>query len=163
MPKFEAKKFKSCAGDEGDCISGELHVDGVHAASVNYDGRGGPYRWYWHDKVSQKTFEEFVASRPEVPFGGGMEGTFKPDNDWVFMELCGRIKMRKQCKTKTLFRLKHDDPDVYCILNVAFTPLIAGHLRSRHGDNLAEIINETLAADRCLNVNKGETNERPYC
>lgn len=55
-------------------------------------------------------------------------------------------RLKRQCQTKTLFRLKGDKPDAHWIVKAPYTPALAARIRAKHGDNLVEIINETLAA-----------------
>jgi hypothetical protein len=51
--------------------------------------------------------------------------------------------LREECLTKTLFRLKTDDPDDYRQLeDIAYSKELAETLKAKHGDSLIEIINE---------------------
>ena len=149
MPtKFEIKKFKSQMGHEGPGFFCHLYVDGVKGAEAIDQGDGGMVYWTWFDQEAKRKFEAHVASLPEREYGEGMEGTYKPDADTAIVDLIAEFETRKtftrKCKTKTLFRLKGQKPEEYYEMKVAFTSQVAENLRRKHGDNLAEIINETV-------------------
>ena len=55
-------------------------------------------------------------------------------------------RLKAQCRTKTLYRLKTDEEGRYWICKRPYNPILAAQIRAKHGDNLAEIINESLAA-----------------
>jgi hypothetical protein len=147
-PKFEIKKFKVNRGHEGTGFYCHLWVDGVRGAEVIDEGNGGSCHWYWFDQGARKKFEAHVAAQPERPYGNGMEGTCKPDADEVIAGIIDEQEIRKKwaraCKTKTLFRLKADKPEEYRVMKAPFTDGLALQLRTKHQDNLLEIINETL-------------------
>jgi hypothetical protein len=55
-------------------------------------------------------------------------------------------RMKRQCKTKTLFRLVDDDEGKYWIMKAVYSPIVKTRLEIKYGDKLAEIINEKYAA-----------------
>ena len=153
-PKFEIRKFKSQRGHEGPGFACELYVDGVRGADVVDQGDGGMIYWHWFDAEAKKKWDEHVAAQPEEECGleFGLPSTMeKPDQDTVMARLVDEFEARRaytrKCKTKTLFRLKSDKPDTYHEVKLAFTPRVADRLRQQYGDDLLEIINETLARD----------------
>jgi hypothetical protein len=151
MPKFEIKKFKSQRGMEGPGFSCDLYVDGVRGADVIDHGDGAPIYWFWFNQEAKRVFEAYVASQPEEPNEYGLPPS-KPDADTVMSHIIDQFETRKKilraAKTKCLFRLKDDGPDVaYRSLNIPYGPDAVKCLHDRFGDRLAEIINETLAKE----------------
>ena len=55
-------------------------------------------------------------------------------------------RMKRQCKTKTLFRLKGDAEGKYWVCGRVYNEFIKKHLETKYGDKLAEIVNERYAA-----------------
>jgi hypothetical protein len=145
MPKFEIKNFKSQRGHEGPGFYCILWVDGVKGAEVINQGDGGMCYWHWFNKEAEKTWVDHVAAQPELEdeFGGK---PYKQDQDTVIAGLVDDYEIRKHlvrlCKTKTLYRLKKDDS--VWEMRVRYAPEVGAKLRAKHGDNLHEIINETM-------------------
>jgi len=113
-PKLTVTKYKSCRGDEGDCFSCDLLVDGKTVAHVEYDGRGGNFRYDWRPDGSEYFREPgpvgtallaWVATLPEEDCCGMM---LKPDLDLKVSEVIDNMleekRLRKLCKTKTVVR-----------------------------------------------------------
>lgn len=153
MSKFEIRSLKTFRGVEGPAFDCILYVDGVKAADVLNDGWGGCYRWTWLNKEAKVKWDAYVAAQPEEPYGFGMDGTFKPDGDFVVeglvMALQDRKKMLRQMKTLTLFRLKGDKEKglAYHSVKMPFDHKAIEWLHKKFGDELVEIINETLLAE----------------
>ena len=154
MPKFEIKHFRSQRGHEGPGFYCILWVDGVKAAEAIDQGDGGCVHWHWFDQEAKRKFDEHVASLPEEDIGHGL-GKCKPDADTVIVNLVCEYEMKKKrlarikrdIKKHCCFRLKSEagtDTD-YHTLNYPYSPKAAEWLRTKYGDDLAEILNETHA------------------
>ena len=55
-------------------------------------------------------------------------------------------KIKRQCKTKTLFKLKGDEEGRYWVFPRPYSPQVRVAIEGKYGDNLVEIINERYAA-----------------
>jgi len=55
-------------------------------------------------------------------------------------------RMKRQCKTKTLFRLVGDEKGRYWTMKAVYSSVIKTRLEMKYGDKLVEIINEKYAA-----------------
>jgi len=55
-------------------------------------------------------------------------------------------RMKRQCKTKTLFKLTGDEEGRYWTISRVYTPVLKTQLETKYGDKLVEIINERWAA-----------------
>ena len=55
-------------------------------------------------------------------------------------------RMKRQCKTKTLFRVEGDEDGKYWVVGSPYSPAVKAHLEAKYGDKLAEIVNERFAA-----------------
>ena len=148
--KAEIKSYKECAGNEGPAFSCSLWIDGVKAAEVKYDGWGGPYLWRWLNDAAKATWDAYVKAQPPVPPMHEGEGD-KPlaiDDDIALEDIINADRERKQiarwCRTNVVFRLKGDEPGTFHKFKGQFTPAVKERLRKQYGDQLAEIMNETL-------------------
>ena len=148
MPKFELKKFHQNRGHEGLGYDCELWMDGKLAAHCNNEGGGGSDMIRYATPEMQRKVEAHIATLP--PYHWGEEDFHLDDSpmtiDLLMMTLITEMQTNKafkrQCKTKTLFRLKGDAADEYHSSKQVFTPKIAEGIRKHYGDQLLEIINE---------------------
>jgi hypothetical protein len=148
MPKFELKKFHENRGHEGLGYDCDLYMDGVLVCHSNNEGGGGPDM---HHFVSKEMRDKVMAHIATLPPHRWTEDDIDMedspmDMDLFMMELVGEFQANKafkrQCKTKTLFRLKTDKPNEYHVSKQVFTAKIAEGMRKHYGDQLLEIINE---------------------
>lgn len=150
MPKYEVKKIKTFMGREGEGFNCTLYRNGKSVADVIDSANGGCYRWAWSDCESERveveipcgkkivnrrctpeeaTFLRHVFKQPDCP-------NFEPA-DWYVSKL---IDLR-DCKTKTLFRLKSTPAYTMMVLNKKFTPEVKKSLETQYGDQLEKIYN----------------------
>lgn len=150
VPVFEIKKHKSCDGSDGIAYSCELWVNGRLGAFVNNEGRGGSTWFRWVDADLERITTNYVDCLPLIPSKTETELQLWPngrsnDLECFIAELCDKEdeekRIRKLCRTKTVFRLKSDEEHLYTLTN-PFSAAAAAHLRAKHGDNLKEIFNE---------------------
>lgn len=128
--ELSIKNYKACRGNEGDAFSLTLHLDGKKAASVEYDGSGGPYNWRWIDRSLQEAFKRYVAERNPEP------DTYGCHADILLEEEIEAIRLRKtfarRCKKETLFRLPDDKPGVWRRIPAPFDESIRVSLLAKH-------------------------------
>jgi hypothetical protein len=55
-------------------------------------------------------------------------------------------RIRRQCRTKTLYKLTTDDEGRYWVCKRPYNAIVAAQLRAKYGAKLVEIYNETFAA-----------------
>ena len=149
MPKFELKKFHENRGHEGMGYDCELWMDGKLAAHCNNEGGGGPDMYHFVSKDMERKVMAHIATLPPYRWEATefTEAHDSPMNMDIFMmelicEFQANKAFKRQCKTKTLFRLKGDAADEYHLSKQVFTPKIAEGIRKHYGDQLLEIINE---------------------
>lgn len=144
---YSVKNVKKFSGHEGEpCHSGSLYRGTKRIATFTEDTWGGPTILHFKPAEEEKLFQETVKALPPATFDFGAGEQAMSYNDDMFIgELLEDFFLRKDCKKKTLFRLKGDKSDQYWTVKVAFSPLVKVRLQERHGDDLVEIINERYA------------------
>ena len=144
----QIKNYRECAGNEGPAFSCSLWIDGVKVAEVRYDGRGGPYMWRWLHDAANATWAAYVKAQPPMPplHEGGEPLAI--NDDIALEDIFNAERERKQvtrwCKTNVVFRLTTDEPGVFHKFKGQFTPAVKERLGKQYGDQLLEIMNETL-------------------
>ena len=113
--QFDIKNFKSCMGREGQAFSCTLYIDGKKACLAREAGDGGEINMDWFPGTSaiRLQWDDYVAGLPEQPSGYDGIGPLRPDNGMALETHHQRLriqqeKVRRLCKTKTLFTLKGD-------------------------------------------------------
>lgn len=144
---YTLKNMQSMNGVEGLAWSATIYKGKVKVADAHDDGWGGGVRMTYASKELQAEFIEFAKSQNqdylrdypglEAEVDGVQAGMMADTHDSI-------KKIERQCKTKTLFRLKNDDPDTYWTMKNPFDSRVAAHLRAKHGANLDCILNEEL-------------------
>ncbi len=144
--KCEIKKYRKNMGHEGEGFYCQLWVDGKLAAHVTDSGNGGSPLYLWVDKKAREEVHAHIATLPPKQcFCKGMEPwSQKADAETFIVDLIARHKLKKTCKTKTVFRLKGQEDGDYYEMKAIYSPQIAQEIRQKYGDTLLEIINETL-------------------
>lgn len=154
----DGKKVARCL-DEGN--GGEMHFEWAdrkapsveinvmapdYSAEREEDGRRAEKPHTYRGTPEEKLLAEFANSQ-EVETQGII---FRKDMGYFVNELCDEYelkkKLKRECRTKTLFKLKGDKPDAHWVVKAPYSTELAARLRAKHGDNLVEIINESLAA-----------------
>lgn len=141
MPTFEIKKFQSMRTLDGGGFSYDLYIDGKKAAFILDEGHGGGVFARWYDQKLEAVLEAHVATLPDPPPSDGFQ--MKMDAELFFYQLADEYemakKLRRACKTKTLYRMPGDK-----IFEVKrpFSPEIKAHILSKHPE--AKFINEEV-------------------
>jgi len=142
--KIELKKVKGHQGSDSYCFTADLYVDGVKSGTVRDDGNGGCIMF--SDWTMAQRLTAYGAGLPEIPFGDGMEGTFKKDADWMVMEALDKYEenkfLKNRCKTKTLWKSKEQPPNDWHVSTEPYSKEFADRIRRELGENLVEIANE---------------------
>ena len=156
MPRFELKKYHKNMGHEGEGFACELWMDGALAAHVIDEGSGGSPLYQWADREMARKVLDHVKTLPEkvYPAAHGMVEFSRPADQesfiWDLVEAyLDDKRVRRAAKTKLLFKLKSDaGTDVaYRTLKAPYSEQAAEFVRKKYGDDLLEIINETLAKE----------------
>jgi hypothetical protein len=158
MPRFELKKYHKNMGHEGEGFNCELWMDGTLVAHVIDEGGGGAPMFHWATREMASKVLDHIKTLPEKVYPAdpkhGIEAFSHPADqesfiwDLVEAHLEGK-RVRRAAKTKLLFTLKSDaGTDVaYRTLKVPYSEQAAEFVRKKYGDDLLEIINETLARE----------------
>lgn len=144
--KLQIKNLKSCDGREGPgaAFSCSLYIDGKRAAVVRNSGSGGCNDYDWLDRSLRQPFLDHCAAlHPDIEF---------EVEDHVIAVLLDTLETEKQlkrwCRKSVVFRLASDNEDAFRTLKVKWPgneDRVRTHLQGKHGDNLAEIVNERFA------------------
>ena len=144
-------------GHEGEGFNCELWMDGALAAHVIDEGGGGAPMFHWATREMASKVLDHIKTLPEkvYPAGQGMDELRVPaDQETFIWDLVAAHledkRVRRAAKTKLLFRLKSDEgTDVaYRTLKAPYSEQAAEFVRKKYGDDLLEIINETLGERR---------------
>jgi len=147
--RLELRNLKIWNGMEGGAFQYTLYVDGKRAAEVTEEGVGGelevrPFSsGIRHGKDYDALIEKLDAYAKTLP----------PDADGDPQTWDGLLyrlvddyendrRLRRKCRTCTLFRTTDCGPDEFYAVKVPYTPALAERLRAKHGAKLTEIINE---------------------
>jgi hypothetical protein len=138
------KGVKFMPGHDAPSMSCSLYRDGKRVATVWDDSWGGGFQYTWLKPVA-KEFDTFCESFTVITEYSPEGMTY--NMDIVVDELVSHFEYQKQikkiCKNKTAYVLVSDPENVWSI-NRSFTPAMAEHLRTKHGKDLKEILNEQL-------------------
>ena len=159
MPRFELKKYHRNMGHEGKGFACGLWMDGALAAHMIRRGRrraslvpvGESGGCVEGSRPPQDLARESLSCRSEARYQRGVQPSCRPGEfiwDLVAAHLEDK-RTRRAAKTKLLFKLKSDaGTDVaYRTLKTPYSEQAAEFVRKKYGDDLLEIINETLAKE----------------
>lgn len=125
-------------------FSCDLLKDGKKIAAVHVD-EYADFTYQWEDSKHEKELLGYVKNLPEadMPYGGGK---FRYDLELYVARLVDDFeidkKLRKACKTMTLFRLKDDPSDRWRALGNKFDESVKEYLKGKYGVKIEEIANE---------------------
>ncbi|MCA9872114.1 MAG: hypothetical protein KC441_00605 [Anaerolineales bacterium] len=124
-----------------------VYVNGVRAFTASNDGKGGENRYELvkrtdkHEELFAQA-KAYAESLPPLHFQG-MELDYELglliDDMLVEWEINRWLK--RQCKTKTLFRLPGDEEGSWRTIAVRYNLRVMTHIRNKYGDQ-AEIAND---------------------
>jgi hypothetical protein len=154
--RISLRNLKSCNGTDGVAYSCTILFDGRVVAEAAQGGHGAPTEFYFKDRSDESAVNAYVASLPVTPVPASepkwMHEAYpdgqKEDLDslvaGLFDDMENTKKLRRACKTKTLFRIKGSPEGVYNVVKAAFSPVVKAALLARHPD-IEFFYNETLA------------------
>lgn len=140
--------------EETTCFSATVYINGKRAGVTHNRGCGGPTVVDWsnwdlrEDYMAWLEKQTVLADDPTDP-----EKTMIVDQwyklEWKVGEALDDFQekqwLKRQCKTKTLFKLKDQEkPDEWWVIKAPFCELAKHKLQQMYGDNLGVIANETI-------------------
>jgi hypothetical protein len=162
---YTIKNSKSCMSRDGIAWSMTLYRDGVKVAIVMDEGRGGCIDVDWVDRSSgcvevnwidykgqpvvlKCTHEEaklYEFLRGQMSDGGFGDGPKQMDPDDYFAKLADEHESQKRikrfCKTKTLFRVKGDKVGEHRVLKIPYCLKAHDFIIQKYGkDQIEEIL-----------------------
>ena len=155
--EYSVKNIKSFQGREGYGFNCNLYRGKKKIAFCYDDASGGEVRIDWltggyNGGEEGRLLREHLASLPPVESEFDPNRPLRIDEGWFITDCVSQWerdrdlrKMRKQCQTKTLFRLRGQGRGQYHILNVPCNEQTRNYLRQRHGEDVTEIFNDVLA------------------
>ena len=150
----ELRKVKVYDGmsRETTAFNAELWIDGELAAHVENDGGGGSHMVRYVDRnhgrsAFQKAFDAWTEAMPPTPADDDFGPMAMDAELWIGEEverIAWEQQLKRRCSRNTLIRIEGDGTDEYRSFTPAlkFTPEVGAQLRTKHGANLIEIINE---------------------
>lgn len=153
---YQIKNLRSCEAADGVAWSGTLYRDGKRIAKVRDGGNGGmlDIDWLDHRRIGlvgtsdeHDRIEAYVATLPGERWEGRV---IEADIETFVAELADHAenmtRLKRHCRTKTLFRLVGDERGAWRTLKIKYQNHIGDYIRKKYGDDLLEILNETLRA-----------------
>lgn len=159
MLKYEVRKYHELKTREGYAYTFTLYVDGKPACTVENKGDGGATWIDWQVSGATRMWST-VGSRlaPQVL---AHVATLPPLTDpkcpplamdlelWlgqVAEEFVHERKLKRLCRTNTVFRYADDEPGAWKVLRRPFSPAVAKEIRSKATPVVVEIFNEREAS-----------------
>lgn len=94
------KNYRSCGGDETDCFSAILLINGEDVAEVSNDGRGGCNMYHFYDHRMEVACGEYAKHIPPMPPSEGFDRELEYDLDIVISEVIERQLQEKAVERK---------------------------------------------------------------
>jgi hypothetical protein len=147
-------KYNEKMSDETSCFSAEVWMDGKKLADVSNRGCGGGNDYYSGHVSEWDKFVKWCNSQPPV-VSYGMTLPMNADlyigdlfDAWLVKDDVRRqqAQLKRWCRTKTVYRLKGDDPGTWRIFSRAYDAVVKEFLQKKHGDRIETIANEGVAA-----------------
>ncbi len=141
-PIIEVKNIKSFEASDGYAYYCAGYVNGKRAFLVENHGDGGETIFTALDPDLYQLAMTYAESLPDVECEG-FENKIPSDLDLLVCQLIDRReedkKLRRICKTKTLFRLPGDEAGKWRVYNIKFDKTAQNIIRYMHPN--AEIAN----------------------
>lgn len=145
-------KFHEDMSDETNCFSAEVWVDGKKLADVQNDGKGGCNMYYPVDgrgNPKWAEFEEWCKAQPhEFDFEYEDQVVGALFTVWLEKDNAKRqqAQIKRWCKTKTVFRIKGDEPGTWRTVKHAYDARVKEYMVKKYGDTIETIANEGVPA-----------------
>lgn len=169
--KYEVKGCKTHKGHEGEPLTQcNIYRDGKKVAFYSDGDWGGPPRFEWVDRTEPQVNISIINSQDEpvsinvTPEEAMLydhikdmkwelwDGKMAPMDPEIYVgQMIIKYEERKHlknlCKSMVFFRLndKKYEEDQWSTIKVAYCDDIQQKMLERYGDNLGEILNETIA------------------
>lgn len=163
MYKFELKKvsYSQRLSQETNAFAADIYIDGVKAGDAQNDGHGGETNCSLHylTPEKRKEIQTWISQQPPKEYPGSEGKPFTIPfslevivddlmEEWLDNKYGEGAQKKKWCKKDVVFRVKGDKIDSYRTIkgkdNGVYTKRLKDTLVKRYGDQLEEIVNETL-------------------
>lgn len=150
---YTVKNVKIFNGMDGQGFNAILYNGTKKIAEVINNGSGGETRFHFYPDTrnEENILREHCKSLPKEKLLDSVDKLYDVSIDWFMDNLINEYyrqkdikKMEKLCQTKTLYSLKGEKKGKYYIIPKIFNEGMKILLTQKYGNNLAEIINETL-------------------
>lgn len=133
---------------EREGFTASLYIDGRRSGEVS-DGRGREYVYSVSDTDWKALLAAAASHAKKNPPPTGVPRAWVDQllDDLVAESITARV-VKRWCSTKTVYRLKGDEKGEYRTVKAKYSPEVAAFLRSKHGDALEEILNESFVRAR---------------
>lgn len=166
LTDYTVKGVKSFEGMEGLGFNATLYREGRKVATVIDDASGGEVMFRWLDEGAstvkyphhghngetreldgtpeEALFAKVVFDLPSVESHGM---TLHKSEGWVVSDLVNEYEdrrwLRRNTKTKTLFRLKGEEAGSYRTINSPYGEKVVEYIMGKYGDKVELIVNPT--------------------
>ena len=145
--EYNVKEVQVTRGDATNGYTAKLFKGSKPIAMILDYGNGDPATFQWLEPKAAKEFVRYVRQQPAEPSGFNIEpwGT-----EWdMSLFVAGLVdqhdfemEVAEECQTKTVYRLKGDEPNTCRTLNHPYDHRSRKHLEDMYPDTLEEILNE---------------------
>jgi hypothetical protein len=144
---YHVKNTHTFNGRDGLGFTCTLYKGKKRIATVVDDGAGGEMQFQFADDNDLQPLKDFVSGLPHLPQEGSIPAL--PMNIDLFVAALvddheSEKRLKRLCKTKTLYRLKGDEDGTYRSLLHPWDDKAKKHLHDMYGDDLEEVANERL-------------------
>ena len=143
---YTVKNVKSFQGREGDGFKCSLYLDGKKIGTVIDTADGGMVDFYL-DNGEKEKLDAHCLTLPKVKSKYFLNG-LTVDADIFVSELVSKYevkqKIKRWCKTKTVFRLDDDKEDSYNVLKIPFSDKVKEHILKEYAGKNPIIMNEII-------------------
>jgi hypothetical protein len=151
--ELRSVKIAANMSEETIAFTGVLYINGKKVADCKNDGRGGSNITRFTDRDMERAFDAYCAALPPEPVTDawavehGFTDPLPMDADmWISQEV-GKVEearywKRKCSKTMCIILKSHTNGQFTQYKNWPYSASAASEVRTIHGDELVEIINE---------------------
>lgn len=131
---YTVKNVKTFQGMEGKGFNATLYHKNKPIAFVIDDASGGALLIQWKDNSAKAPLEEHISPMSIDIF------IEKLVNQYLDIQ-----QKKRWCKNATVFRTKNDPEGEYQKAPIPYSPAVKAKLIEEYGDDLEEIVNESIA------------------
>lgn len=139
---YTVAKVKSFMGMDCPGFNATLLRNGKKVAEVIQDGSGGETMVHWASGQESDLFAAFLLGKTYT-FNGAVENH---NTETMIGQLVddfeNKKKIKRWCKTQTVFRVAGDQDGTYRTLKTIYCPKTVEFIRQKYGNTIVELYDE---------------------